>query len=253
MTVIADKSKENYAKKLEKEKNFGKYSLKPISESAVFAYATAKVRMARVLTRVLKETPQQNPRLLIAPIGAGDDVAYVQHLSCDISGVDISEDALRALAPHKIKTYVGDMQRMDFFADNYFDIVAVPLFFHHFRRYGFDPFLKEINRVLKPGGRVVCLEPGCLYPLSWLFQCLKGILCPESDGVEGEGPFLPSKLLRAMARCGFKEIKFCGASFCHNRIPMAIGKIVNSVSRPFLDMCIIKYFCWLGIFCGKKE
>lgn len=110
----------------------------------------------RQLALFIKKTMDNNrynqPKILIAPIGTGNDVQYIQNLSNDISGIDISAEAMARIENKNIKLFVGDIKKMHMFSDNIFDIVVVSLFFHHFLQFGFEPFIKETYRVLKPGG-----------------------------------------------------------------------------------------------------
>ncbi len=106
--------------------------------------------------------------------------------------------------------------------------------------------------MLKPGGHFLTLEPSNLYPLSWITRPLKRIVGNITDQVEDEGPFLPLRLSRAMARCGLEEVNVTGASFSHNRLPVGLAKLNNAVTRPLLTMPVVKCLAWLCVFYGRK-
>jgi len=75
-----------------------------------------------------------------------------------IVGVDISRQLLleaKKINP-KAKFYLASAEKLPFNNDK-FDIVLVDSVFHHFMRY--TKSLKEIKRVLKPGGRLCFIEP----------------------------------------------------------------------------------------------
>ncbi len=122
-----------------------------------------------------------------APVGTGGDIVHLAPMSDIITGVDVSGEATGNINDVDINKYIADIKNMDMFTDNLFDIVVVPLFFHHFNRFGYDPFLKEIYRVLKPGGLFFALEPSCLYPLTWITQSAKKVFGNITGQVDNEG------------------------------------------------------------------
>lgn len=194
----------------------------------------------------------QNASVLIAPLGTGDDIEYIRRLSKHISGVDVSQEAIDRIADNTIEKYVGDMKDMTMFSDERFDIVIVPLFFHHFVKQGFDDFLKEAYRVLKPCGHFFSLEPSSLYPMYWLIWCAKRIFGNITGAVEDEMPFNPRMLSDAMKRCKFHDVRVFGASFSHNRFPVWFAKVVNMVTFPLLRVPFVKNFTWMCLFYGRR-
>lgn len=253
----------NYEEKLKKEKQWYMYSafrtdhflnskLFYSPERHLFNYAFLKQQMSSFIDRMIIYNNFDQSRILIAPIGTGDDIQYLQHISDDISGIDISKEAISKISNKMVKKYVGDMKNMNMFSDNYFDIVVVPGFFHHFTKFGFDDFLREAHRVLKPGGLFFSSEPSSLYPLSWATWVGKKIFGNITGLVEDEAPFVPFKLSNAMKKCGFRDVKIVAASFSHNRVPIWLAKINNAITAPLLRFPILKYFAWMCLFYGKK-
>lgn len=218
-----------------------------------FNYLFPRKQLMNFVVETAGKCNLRDPAVLIAPVGAGEDIPYFKDFAGKICGIDIAEEALKNIHDASIEKYVGDIKEMRMFPDNYFDIVIVPLFFHHFCSFGFDDFLIEIKRVLKPQGHFFSLEPSLLYPLSWITTVAKRIFGNITGLVEGEGPFFPFKLSRAMKRCGFKSITVYGASFSHNRLPIGLAKINNMLTYPFLRFPLLKYFGWMCLFYGRKE
>lgn len=221
-------------------------------ERNAFNYVFPKKRMALCLGEIIKANSLSNPSVLIAPVGSGGDVQYIRHLSENITGIDISQEAIDQLADTSIDKYVGDMKNMTMFSDNCFDIVLVPLFFHHFVKYGFDTFLAEAVRVLKPNGHFVSLEPSSLHPVSWITMGARKVVGNITGQVDDEMAFNPQKLSTAMKRCGLRDVQVTGASFSHNRIPIQIAKVNNFLTVPFLKLPFVKYFSWMCLFHGRK-
>jgi len=222
-------------------------------ERNAFNYLFPKKRLSLFIEQTMEANDLNKPSVLIAPIGTGDDIQYIRHLSGRISGVDISQEAIDRIADDTLEIYVGDMKNMTMFSDNQFDIVLVPLFFHHFVKHGFDDFLKETYRVLKPDGHFFSLEPSSLHPVGWITWCLKKVVGNITGAVEDEMPFNPLMLSNAMKRCGFHDVQVLGASYSHNRVPIWIAKVNNVVTLPLLKCPFVKYFAWMCLFYGRKE
>ncbi|GAH54709.1 unnamed protein product, partial [marine sediment metagenome] len=71
-------------------------------------------------------------------------------------------------------TKEGDISKSGY-PDKTFDLIASTLFFHHLVKIGFQPFLKEFYRILKPGGKIAILDFSVFYPLNAITRPLKTI------------------------------------------------------------------------------
>ena len=193
-----------------------------------------------------------HPRVLIVPVGAGDDIQYLPPYAGQICGIDIYQKAIDSIPDGLIEKHVGDMKHMAMFSDNSFDIVVVPLFFHHYVGFGFDDYLLEVYRVLKRGGHFISLEPSSLHPLSFLARGARKVFGNITGLVEDEVPFNPVLLSNAMKRCGYQEVMIYGASYSHNRTPIWLAKLNNVLTYPLLRCPGVKYLAWMCLFYGKK-
>lgn len=214
-----------------------------------FNYIFPKQQLSKVMKQMVKSN---KPSILIAPLGTGDDIKYIKSFAGDMHGIDISREAVEKVSDCTISKHVGDIGNMNMFADNQFDIVLVPLFFHHFVKYGFSNFLKEMYRVLKPGGHFFSIEPSSFYPLNGIIKCIKKITGNITGAIEDETAFNPFLLSNTMKQGGFVQVKVVGAGFVHNRTPIFIAKLINRITYPLLKLPIVKYFSWMCIFYAKK-
>lgn len=129
-------------------------------------------------------------RVLDVACGTGDfSMAIAKHLQkkltdFEVVGADISEGMLGVMREkvrkeglsHCVRAVAGDCAELDF-PDASFDAVTVAFGVRNFEDR--PKCLKEILRVLKPGGRFIMLELGVpsWWPASWLYNIyFKGIL-----------------------------------------------------------------------------
>lgn len=115
--------------------------------------------------KVIAIVGENNPKqLLDIATGTGDLAIMMAALNPDkITGLDISAGMLevgkqkiaKANLSDKIDMLVGDSENMPF-NDNTFDAITVSFGVRNFAN--LDKGLTEINRVLKPGGKLVILE-----------------------------------------------------------------------------------------------
>lgn len=223
-------------------------------ERTLFNYDFPKQQLLLAMKQALGEKINTNPSVLVAPVGVGQDIPYFMTITNQISGVDVSAHAINSTKTEYgfVKTYVGDIKNMNMFPDNHFDIVAMPLFFHHFVDFGFDAFLKEAYRVTKPGGFFFSLEPVIFHPIS-LFAVIARKVFGNITGIQpDERPILPAMLTKSMKRNKFIDVKVYGAGFVHTRWPIWAAKIINCLTMPLLRMPIIKYTAFMCMFQGKK-
>jgi SAM-dependent methyltransferase len=83
---------------------------------------------------------------------------YVEFGAGSITGIDISETGVQQAIKdygHLAKFYAGDAHNVPF-ADNSFDVVVGRSILHHL---DFERALREITRILRPGGRAIFVEP----------------------------------------------------------------------------------------------
>jgi len=116
--------------------------------------------------KAIKELKSLNPKMILdVATGTGDFAFEALSLNPDkIIGVDISQGMLD-IAQEKIikrneskrfEVRLGDSEKLLFFDDNTFDAATVSFGVRNFEN--LDKGLSDINRVLKPGGKLVVLE-----------------------------------------------------------------------------------------------
>lgn len=100
---------------------------------------------------------QVGQKFLESGCGRGEFLAEFQNLGLECYGVDLSEHAGSLCPTAEMKTKVDLENHTWPYPDNYFDVVYNKSVLEHMRNP--DKFLKEARRVLKPGGKILCLLP----------------------------------------------------------------------------------------------
>lgn len=129
--------------------------------------------------KAIRLVATENPDMILdIATGTGDLAIEASKLNPKkIYGVDISKDML-AIGQQKIKKLglsdqielaAGDAENLDF-ADNMFDVIIVAFGVRNFEH--LNKGLKEMNRVLKPGGKLMVLEfsKPTAFPLKQLYH-----------------------------------------------------------------------------------
>jgi SAM-dependent methyltransferase len=212
-------------------------------ERNAFNYVEARRRLAALLGPV--------DELLVAPIGGGTDLPYLRPLAARIAGIDIVPEAVEAIADPDVEARVGDMLALPY-ADESFDAVAVSLFFHHYFRQGYEPYLVEIRRVLRPGGLLVTLEPSALHPGWWLSWALRRVVGNISGAVADERPIRASQLVAAMRMTGFADVQVEAAAFPHPRTPVPLARAINRVAPALVRLPLVKHLAWTFVARARK-
>ncbi len=128
--------------------------------------AITRSRKSRFWAGILKKyLPDKNSRVLEGGCGYGHIVDAMDHWGYKATGVDFAPETIakiKEVMPH-IDVRCGDVKDLNFIADEYFDGYWSLGVIEHFWE-GYDDILKEMNRVLKPGGYVFLSFP-CISPL----------------------------------------------------------------------------------------
>jgi SAM-dependent methyltransferase len=236
----------SHAERLEKEIQFyegGFQAEHPLNRYPFYsplrnelAYTVARHNLAK---RAKKLAPRAN-EVLIAPCGFGKDVPEFRAVwpTACFTGIDVSADAVHRCAIKDAR--VGDILSMPF-PNSSFDAVISTLFFHHVADEGFEPYLAEIARVLRPGGIMVTMEQSAYHPLFLFTRPAMRIIGNITGQVDHEHPISLSQLAQSARRSGFERACTFPCSFGHNRMPIPLTTTINVLNyfEP------LKHLAWM--------
>jgi ubiquinone/menaquinone biosynthesis C-methylase UbiE len=91
----------------------------------------------------------------ILDLGCGGN--YVEKFKRNWYGVDISPETIKSVKRFYKDALVGDVTKKIPYPDNYFDYVLAVSILHHIYK-EIQEAMKEVNRVLKPGGEIIIVD-----------------------------------------------------------------------------------------------
>lgn len=119
----------------------------------------------------------KEPVLFDLPVGTGRVLEYVEPLGVKVIGGDLTQGMLRIARDRPVKNRVGvlkcDGARLPF-ADASVGLVVSLNFFHLFHASDRPPFAREYDRILRPGGHLLCNFTNGWYGggLNWIRRSL---------------------------------------------------------------------------------
>ncbi|HEY6549200.1 MAG TPA: class I SAM-dependent methyltransferase [Vicinamibacteria bacterium] len=153
--------------------------------------------------------------------GTGVFLEKVARCGATLHGLDLSEDLLaqartRMAGAANVQLDRGNAEAMSY-PEGTFDAVYGSSVLHHL---DLDASLRELHRVLKPGGRLVFAEPNLLNPQ--VVYMFKYGPAKERFGVSpDEMAFTRFRARAALAKAGFVDIQISPFDFLHPSTPPA--------------------------------
>jgi len=135
------------------------YAIMNRVEDSHWWYVGRRAILESFLEQIIQKTKIQNPKILDVGCGTGGNLEMLAKFGA-AEGVDVSDDALEFCRKKGLKTHKGLAERLPF-ADESFDVVTALDVVEHLD----DDVagLKEINRVLKTGGKTLIFVPAFMW------------------------------------------------------------------------------------------
>ncbi len=181
---------------------------------------------------------QSRARVLELGCGTGEFTRRVAPVGAHLVALDLSAELLakaRAKVGAAARFVRGDAEALPF-PDGTFDVVYGCSVLHHL---DLEAALREVRRVLRPGGRLVFSEPNLLNPQVFLaFTC--GPLKPYFGVSADEKAFTRGAVSRVLRRLGFDRFWVRYFDFLHPSIPASLIPIVRPVVEHLERVALLR-------------
>lgn len=122
------------------------------------------------------------------------------------------------------------------FNDNSFDVVFGSSVLHHL---DFEKSIKEIFRVLKPGGKMVFAEPNMINPQIFIQKNIPFIKKMLGDSPD-ETAIVRWKFKKLLEQLGFKDVQIIPYDFLHPVVPSFLISVVNGAGKILEKIPLIR-------------
>jgi SAM-dependent methyltransferase len=199
-----------------------------------------KLRWAR---RVQMLSGHLRPGMTILEIGCGTGY-FTRELTrrgADIIAIDVSPELLeiakaKSSAPN-VRYEIQNASALTY-SDATFDSVVGSSVLHHLE---IEEALREIYRVLKPGGTIYFTEPNMLNPQIAIQKNVPSIKRRLGDSPD-ETAFFRWPLHRLMEQTGYRDIQIDPFDFLHPKTPVPLIDPLNAVGRFLEKMPVVSEF-----------
>ena len=128
-------------------------------EKGHFLYKLDGTILKNLIDTAHAKTSLQTFTVLDIPVGTGRTLNYMEEIPDKIVGCDLTPNMLqlakKRITPGCVGLVQGDASTLPF-SDGVFDCLVTLRFFHLFQQRPRKLFVEEFNRILKPGGFIIC-------------------------------------------------------------------------------------------------
>jgi ubiquinone/menaquinone biosynthesis C-methylase UbiE len=164
--------------------------------------------------------------------GTGAFTRRLLQFDLNLTGIDLSPGSIRSAQSRATReTYkVGDLAQLDVPADSV-DIAVFSGVLHHLpEREDRNRILREVFRVLKPGGRVFGFDPSAHSPSMWLYRSPSSPFYSSIGKTENEILLTRGQLESDLRQAGFEGIRIRGLG------GITYKYVEGQVARVFLPL-----------------
>jgi len=173
--------------------------------------------------------------------GTGYFTRELTRHGADIVAIDVSPDLLEiAKAKYSATNVRYEIQNACAltYADAMFDSVVGSSILHHLE---IEEALREIYRVLKPGGTIYFTEPNMLNPQIAMQKNIPWIKRRLGDSPD-ETAFFRWPLRRLLEQTGYRDVRIDPFDFLHPKTPVPLIDRLNALGRFIENVPVISEF-----------
>jgi len=206
--------------RLERERAHGKVILEGQESNWGWRTPAGRVRRERRASYLteLARSFQAPVRVLELGCGTGTFTGDFSRSFSDLTAIDISDSLLEVAAQRfpNVKFVNADIHATPFEPAS-FDLVVGCSVLHHLE---WDDALKEVFRILRPGGALRFTEPNLLNPQIFLQKNWPWLKKRMGDSLD-ETAFTPQRIRRSLESAGFASVSAEPFEFLHPATPEA--------------------------------
>lgn len=200
-----------------------------------------------------RDLTHMNSNNTVLEIGCGTGLFSdkVSISGAKIIATDLSENLLQIAREKKIpntKFEVADAHHLQY-ADNSFDIVFGSSVLHHLEM---DVALREVFRVLKPGGKIVFAEPNMLNPQILIQKNVPFIKKWLGDSPD-ETAIVRWRMKSMLAKIGFIKCEVFAYDFLHPYTPQSLINGVKKLGMVIEKIPLLKEIAGSVIIYAEKK
>lgn len=170
----------------------------------------------------------------------------VKLVALDIS-MDLIKKAKEKLAGNRVQFVVADVERLPFKPGVFDSVVGISVL-HHL---SLDIACKEMNVILKSGGKIAFSEPNIMNPQIFLQKNIPYLKQKLGDSPD-ETAYNRWQIKKVLADNGFKNKKIFLFDFLHPLVSPALIPLVESVGRNLEKIPLIREIGGSVFFAGEK-
>ena len=194
-------------------------------------------------------------KVLVLGCGEGAESFFLAKNGATVVGIDIADGAVETAKQKAIEEglqdkttfLVMDAENLQF-PDNTFDIITASGMIHHI---DFAKALKEIIRVIKKDGKMICIEPLKYNPIFQLYRKSTPHLRTgwEAEHILGAREvYLPKKYFKEVKPYFFHFFVFLSVPFRKTFLFKPILSFLEILDIIFLKIPLLQWFAWQVVF-----
>ncbi|HEX4706813.1 MAG TPA: methyltransferase domain-containing protein [Candidatus Udaeobacter sp.] len=183
--------------------------------------------------KMLSEHLEPGMSVLELGCGTGYFTRQLARTGADIVAIDVSPELLEIARSNcsepNVRYEIQNAYRLSY-PDAVFDSVVGSSVLHHLE---IEPALREIYRVLKPGGKIFFTEPNMLNPQIAVQKNVPWVKRKLGDSPD-ETAFFRWSLLHLLERAGYRNVRIDPFDFLHPKTPAFLINRIKALGR-FLE------------------
>jgi len=201
----------------------------------------------------------KNKKVLDYCCGRGGTSIFLAKNKANVTGIDISDESIKTCkvsaqeekVDKNTSFFVMDAEKTNF-ENNSFDVVVCVGVLHHLN---LQIVYHELNRILKPNGKIICNEPLAYNPVIQLYRKLTPHLRTEWESkhiLHKKDIYLAKKYFDKIEKRFFHLFTILAVPFRNSKYFNTLLSVLEKIDSIILKLPFIKWLSWQTIFILSK-